>query len=957
MHAVRNNNPKVSPSFLSAILFCGATMYGTFCLTQSAQGETSVQAWAQRYSNAVDSNDWAKRVTTDADGNVIVVGYTDDRMAGGQDMLVIKYSAVGTALWTNRYDGPAHQNDHANDVAADASGNVFVTGHSTGSGGNLDFATIAYSSVGQPLWTNRYNGPANSADQAVAVRIDGVGGVIVSGYSFGTGYDYATIKYSGAGVPLWTNRYNGPGNNEDEPTALAVDNAGNVFVTGYSYSGTIYDSSDFATVAYSSSGIALWTNRYNGSGNYHDSANAVAVDTGGNVFVTGSAYEIGTGFDYVTIKYSAVGAPLWTNRYNGSVNGADSAYALAIDSNGDVLVTGSSYDNASAHDYATIKYSSAGVPLWTNRYSSPDAISDSAYALGVDGDGNVVVTGTPATIMYSSAGAQLWTNDAAITLAVANNGNVFVTTPVYTGSAYDWLTTAYSGSGAPLWTNRYNGVGNADDQVSAVVVDKDGNVIVTGSSVGKSTTFPDFATIKFSSAGLPLWTNRYNAPGNSEDRAVALAVHTNGDVFVTGYSWGSGGTYYDFVTVAYSSAGVPLWTNRYNGPLANGEDRAAAIAVDSNGNVFVTGASTGSGGVGFDYVTIKYSAAGLPLWTNRYIGPGNDYPTSIAVYTNGDVIVSGYSGGIGYDYATIKYSGAGVPLWTNRYNGPGNNMDYAAALAVDADGNTIVTGYTSTSTTTNSRDYATIKYSSTGLPLWTNRYNGPNNREDAASAVAVDTNGNIFVTGFSYPNSEALPDFATIKYSSAGLPLWTNRYDGPVAGDDRATGVAVDSSGNIFVSGSSPGIGSTNDFATIKYSNNGVALWTNRYNGPANGVDSPDTKFCIAVTPGGAVHVAGASDGNATSTTNFDYAVVKYVTVSPILLDPLSFTNSSFGFSFTNTPGAGFTVFASTNAALPLSAWSNLGPAVESPAGSGQFHFTDFQVVNYLWRFYLVSGP
>ena len=139
-------------------------------------------------------------------------------------------------LWTNRYNGPGNGDDYARAVAVDGSNNVIVTGYSTGSGSDYDYATIKYSSAGVPLWTNRYNGPGNGDDYAYAVAVDGSNNVIVTGYSTGSGsgYDYATIKYSSAGVPLWTNRYNGPGNSDDEATAVAVDGSNNVIVTGYS---------------------------------------------------------------------------------------------------------------------------------------------------------------------------------------------------------------------------------------------------------------------------------------------------------------------------------------------------------------------------------------------------------------------------------------------------------------------------------------------------------------------------------------------------------------------------------------------------------------------------------------------------------------------------------------------------------------------------------------------------
>src|SRR5439155_1771730 len=98
--------------------------------------------------------------------------------------------------------------------------------------------------------------------------------------------DMLIIKYSGAGVPLWTNRYNGPGNGNDGANAVAVDGSGNVFVTGYFASTNAYPSNfDYASIKYSAAGVPLWTNRYYGR------AKAMAVDSSGDVFVTRSSYD------------------------------------------------------------------------------------------------------------------------------------------------------------------------------------------------------------------------------------------------------------------------------------------------------------------------------------------------------------------------------------------------------------------------------------------------------------------------------------------------------------------------------------------------------------------------------------------------------------------------------------------------------------------------------------------
>jgi len=292
----------------------------------------------------------------DASGNVFVTGSSFDfhDSRSNPDYVTIKYSGVGVPLWTNRYNGPGNGSDEAAAVAVDTSGNVFVTGMSyTGTNGYLDYATIAYSNAGLPLWTNCYNGPRNHIDAARAIAVDASGNIFVTGVSAGNGDDYATIKYSGTGLPLWTNRYDG-GHGSDGARAIAVDASGNAVVTGGSYgSGTILD---FATIKYSGAGLPLWTNRHKGSGGYADEALAIAVDGSGNVLVTG--YSGGAGSYYTTLKYSTAGLPLWTNRYWGGMGYAN---AIAVDRSGNAFVTGVA--QGTNNDYVTIKYSTAGPSL------------------------------------------------------------------------------------------------------------------------------------------------------------------------------------------------------------------------------------------------------------------------------------------------------------------------------------------------------------------------------------------------------------------------------------------------------------------------------------------------------------------------------------------------------------------------------------------------------------------
>ena len=171
---------------------------------------------------------------------------------------------------------------------------------------------------------------------------------------------------SGYVQEAWVARYNGPGNYVDQAAAVAVDDSGNVYVTGGSYGSD--GSSDYATIKYNAAGQEEWIARYNGPGDGNDVAVAIAVDGSGSVYLTGSSEGSGGFPDYATINYSSNGQEQWVARYNGPDAFFDEATAIAVDSSGNVYVTGSSYDSDSTSDYATIKYRfgrtrTVGLPL------------------------------------------------------------------------------------------------------------------------------------------------------------------------------------------------------------------------------------------------------------------------------------------------------------------------------------------------------------------------------------------------------------------------------------------------------------------------------------------------------------------------------------------------------------------------------------------------------------------
>jgi uncharacterized delta-60 repeat protein len=421
--------------------------------------------------------------------------------------------------------------------------------------------------------------------------------------------------------------------------------------------------------------VEEWVARYSGPGDNRDFPTDVVVDNDGNVCVTGYCFYYESGKDYLTIKYDGNGTELWTARYNGYAALEDEAYSMTLDDNGNVYVTGWSYQNIWNDDIVTIKYNPDGVEQWAARYDGPAEFPyDHAKSVAVDQDGNVYVAGESEGI----------------------------------GSHLDITTVKYDSDGVEQWVARWTSPGEQIDGGIKVLIDHFGDIIVLG--YGRYPTMGDWVTIKYDPDGVEQWSAVYNGAADGYDRPGDMALDENGNIYVTGH-----GTIFmphpDYVTIKYNPGGVEQWRTTYSGPLDN-YDSASGIAVSSSGDVYVTGESSGLVG-GLDLATIKYNTDGIEQWVARYDGPGHDseiWP-DVAVDDAENVVVTGSSTGIstGMDYVTIQYDSCGAERWIARYDGPASVRDQQNALTLDANGNVYITGESEGIWTF--RDYATIKYS------------------------------------------------------------------------------------------------------------------------------------------------------------------------------------------------------------------------------------------------------
>lgn len=417
------------------------------------------------------------------------------------------------------------------------------------------------------------------------------------------------------------------------------------------------------------------------------------------------------------------------------------------------------------------------------------------------------------------------------------------------------ITNILSAQVQQEWIQRYNGAANSNDRGSCSTIDIEGNIIVCGTS-SSIQDYGDYITIKYNSSGTLQWIRTYNGPGNLSDWVLSVKSDNIGNVYITGRSRGSG-TGEDYCTIKYNTNGVEQWVQRYN--AGGGDDIAERLVVDNFGNVYVTGESQTGLGNSADIATIKYDSSGVLQWVKRYSGIGGDsFGWDIALDQNNYIYVTGFTHDLftGADIVTIKYDISGNQQWAKTYDGEQYNSEEARSIAIDNLNNVYVTGYTRATGT--GPNYILIKYNSNGDLQWIRTYNGPGNYYDWALKVAVDNFSNVYITGFIAVLNPLSSDIATIKYNSNGVEQWVRTYSGPSIGNDNANSLTLDNLGNVYITGLSYDSTTLADFVTIKYNTDGTQQWIEKYNGP---IDSIDQAFSVVVDGVNNVYVTGTSRG------------------------------------------------------------------------------------------------
>jgi uncharacterized protein (TIGR03437 family) len=728
-------------------------------------------------------------------------------------------------------------------MAIDNQGNAYVTGstysnnfntfaplQTTNRGGKYDAFVTKINASGSGIIYSTYLG-GSGEDSGHGIAVDVLGNAYVAGITnsqdfntrnafqptiTGPAEDAFIAKINPTGTNLIFSTYLG-GANSDQAFAITLDLNSDIYIAGSTSSLDFKTKNPLQAIYRGGTDVFISKLKSDGSdslystylgGSSFDEAYGISVDSGGNAYVTGatSSNDFNTlnpvqsinqgNLDAFVAKVDPQGSALVYSTYLGG-SAVDVAYDIAVDVTFNAYITGHTFST----DFNVV------IPLQSNNRGNADAFITRINSTGTALDFS--------TYLGGSGG------DFARGIAVDPNGNAYIVgrtistdfnikSPLQALNRgdFDAFITKVNPGGSDLVYSTYLG-GASDDQGVGIAADNFGNVYVTGDT--RSTDFNtvnplqasnrggrDAFVSKINSFGSALTYSTYLG-GSGEDLGLSIAIDTAGNAYITGYTSSN-----DFITQSpvqpVSRGGLEVFVtkiladasdiafNTYFG--GNGSDTGNGIAVDGSGNCYIAGATTstnlptrtpvqGNNRGGLDAFVVKFNASGSNIIYSTYLGGSfGDLARGVAVDPSGNVTIAGSTFSTDFntqspfqpnnrgngDAFIARFNAAGTALLYSSYLG-GTNTDEGAGIAVDSSGNAYVVGNTA------STDFNTVN------PL--------------------------------QPNNRGQQDIFVSKVNQNGSGLVYSTYLGGL-GNDVGNGIAVDASGNAYLTGST---GST-DFNT-----------------------------------------------------------------------------------------------------------------------------------------------
>ena len=605
---------------------------------------------------------------------------------------------------------------------------------------------------------------------------------------------YEWYRTSGGDIGYWSN-------------TIAFDSLDNMYIAGVKRCYLPFQGTEIFLAKFDNLGREQWIYSWKGKDFDLYFCEAIAVDSFNNIYVAGTVSDsIKEDRNIFLVKFDSSGNEKWNLTWGGG--DGEMCSGLAVDSNDNVYVAGTTFSfGAGEGDIFLVKYNGFGVQQWFGTWGGSN--EDYCRDLVVDSFDDIILGGN--TYSFGVGGSDIW-------LIKLDN------------------------SGVEKWNHTWGGTGW--EYCYYLAVDSNSNLYVSG-----QTSSNKLCLIKFDNSGVEKWNRTWNT--SDDYYCSGLAVDSNNDVYVTGdfynYATGDKNTF----LIRYNTLGMQQWNRTWGG----GNDYCYGLAINSSNIIHIIKYSSPSAYNG-DLLIVKYDSLGIQQSYNTWHGTNDAYGFSIAIDSLDNVYSAGCTdtfGNGGLDMYLIKYDNMGTEKWKLTWGKTGNDVCFDIAL--DGLNNIFLAGYTE-NFETGRRDMCLVKLDNSGKEQWNITWGI--SELDVCSSIKLDSSGNIYLAGITKISGENYYQLCLVKFNSLGIYQWSRTFGKIEKGGlwtlYSSCGVAVDSLDNIYLSGSTISLGTTNyDYCLVKYDSSGIQQWSKTWD-----LSEEDYFSAIELDSSDNVYIAGS---------------------------------------------------------------------------------------------------
>ena len=862
----------------------GAGGYDALVMKLTPNG---ILIWAKTYGSS--GNDTGRSIALTPDGDIIVVGTTDSFGAGGYDVWVLKLDPDGNVIWQKTYGGL--ENDVASSVVVTPRGDIIIGGSTRSFGEGGAVWVLKLNPDGNVIWQKTYGGI--SLDETEAVTLAPDGDILVAGLTLNpnTGIDALVVRLNENGSVVWQKAYGG--NKTDIANSIAVAPNGNIFVVGWTDSFGAGDY-DVWVLKLSPNSSIIWQKTY--GGNDWDVGSDIALTSNGSILIAGGTRSFGfLRFNGWIMKLNPNSEVEWQRAYGSKDVILSIADAITVDSYGNVFVAGASESIYSDRLIAwLLKLPPDGNASYLEKtnatpVNSKCAVTNVTTIKITWSDASVHVWNPGVRVQFCTLHGNYWMKtygglgeDVIRAVKVLPDGDIVAVG--YTNSSgaggYDALVMKLTPNGSLIWAKTYGGPKN--DEANAIALTPGGDIVVAGWTESFGARDKDVWIFEISPNGSVVWQRIYGGP--KIDEANSVAVAKNGDIVVAGYTDSFGAGRYDVWVLKLDPDGNVIWQKTYGGKK---NDMALTVALTPGGDIVVAGWTESFGAGGYDAWVIKLNPEGDIIWAKTYGGFSMDIILSSALTAKGDIVLVGVTGSFGHkgnnrnkpsraalNVWVLKLDPNGSVIWQKTY--VRNSWAIARAVALSTKENIIVVSKVENLINGRTNTWV-IKLNPEGDIIWQEDYN--ESRSSGPLSVALTQWNGIVISGWIYSlkSAENKRDVWVLE-----IPSW--------GGYGSKTNIAVDVSNCSVINTTSVKMIESN--ATTRESNAVIYQFLK-----APPVSSTTTTSTTSTTSTSMFSTSttstGVNNSNSTTTTKTSTSVTSTVTTTITSTSPTSSTISS----------------------------------------------------------------